>query len=446
MTRYIILLAILTGSLPVHAFDLDLLKNDKEEVSRYLQHHGGTRNGSLASPMVQQAFQAFGEALDSSLRMHSSSSVDLIRQLQVRLKSANLPQDTASRTSYFREWRQLGWIDDLLLEILEQNNQLTDLLDQSIIPRLSSRTRMASSRFAVRLALSDEVLAGILAPLKGCSPANPGSSLDLWPGIAARLGELASHPDGIRHLINHAHLLGILGPSEFALSDALRLHRPEEWPLRLGPYLRMLRSFKNNQLPRDPSPEERTPNPFSSQTVFRRDPLTWRKALYTRFSPLQANLLVSLMKRFFERMDADQAALVFSSRSGPFTDSIPLSPMGQYYFARKLLLKDMQDLNRSVLFRESPFVFEDLLSASLESGLIHAGILNQVYQIDDLWNPEVRPWSKVAGYALQATGNAAVFLPPPFNVISSVALILIESRMERHSRGKTRQDPGYDPF
>lgn len=428
------------------ALDLRLLRNDKEAVSRYSLRHPPGVPTAMDLSLAHASFEEFGFALNSLLPSRSPSEIQLIRGFQTRLAERSLPSDHDSIQSFFLEWRRRQWIDDLLLEVLDQNHSLLQTLEQNQIPRLSGTTRAAGHRLTHSRKITPDVLNDALAPLKGSTPLSPGMAPDFWPGIAANLKQLAQHPDSVRLLVNQAYLLGCLTPLEFSLADALRLNRVEDWPLHLGPYLRMIRTFKNNKTPASPTSLDLSPNPFSSQTIYRKNSLTWRKSLYSRFSPLQSNLLVSLMKRLFERMNADQAALVFSSASGTSSESIPLSPMGQYFFARKLLLKDMQDLNRSVLFRESPFVFEDLITASLESGLINSGILQEVYQIDDLWNPVMKPWSKVAGFALQATGNAAVFLPPPYNVISSVALILIEARMQKSTLRGSQNTTGYDPF
>jgi hypothetical protein len=143
-------------------------------------------------------------------------------------------------------------------------------------------------------------------------------------------------------------------------------------------------------------------------------------------------------------MDATKAELIFTSPGR--IETIPISPMGQYYFARKLLLKDMQDLSRSSLFEGASFTYEDLVTSALETGLINSELLTAVFKIDDLWNPQVSRWSKIANYALQITGNSTIFLPPPYNVISSVALILIEGFMQRNHQNATQADSTYDPF
>jgi hypothetical protein len=352
-----------------------------------------------------------------------------------------LPISLSDQKRIFREWRVLNWIDDLMLEILEQVIDLKTTLEHHQLPSLTWMDRVLNERRFRALRVDPEALKIALDPvLKAETPTLDLSLVEEWPKIASELSSLSGGSDRISVLTTYAYLHGVLNDSQYKLVDAFRVHQVERWSLRLAPYLRMLETIKNSNRTRSPSEQDLEPNAFSSQRIFKRSSLTRRKSLYIRFSSLQVQLLVSLMKKFFHRMEADQAALVFSG------ESIPLSPMGQYHFARKLLLKDLKDLNRSFIFQSSPFTFEDLITASLESGLIHGGILDQVFQIDDLWNPSVHPWRKVTAFALQVTGNASVFLPAPYNVISSVALVLIEGQLHRKKR-KTLPDPsGYDPF
>jgi hypothetical protein len=159
-------------------------------------------------------------------------------------------------------------------------------------------------------------------------------------------------------------------------------------------------------------------------------------------------MMSDLLKKSFERMDATRADLVFTR--GDQSEVIPLSPMGQYYFARKLLKKSIDDLNRSSLFSGSPFSYEDIVTAALETGLIQSNLISEVLKIDDLWNPSVNSWSKLSRFLLQVSGSANVFVPPPYNLISALALMVVEGVITRNanqrSGGAGTGDSTYDPF
>ncbi|NDG84580.1 MAG: hypothetical protein EBX52_06015 [Proteobacteria bacterium] len=209
-------------------------------------------------------------------------------------------------------------------------------------------------------------------------------------------------------------------------------------------YLGMVRRVKNRAIQSPANGGDFLPNRFSSSWKNRRRRLTRRADLYARFNAYQVILLSDVMKHLFDRMEAARARLIFVKQDRE--DSIDLSPMGQYYFARRLLLKEMQELNRSALFAGTPFDFEEIVTAALETGLINEKMLSEVLAIDDLWNPSVAPWEKISSYALRITGGSTVFLPPPFNVIGALAMVILESVVENPSRHRGQGRDGYDPF
>jgi len=155
-------------------------------------------------------------------------------------------------------------------------------------------------------------------------------------------------------------------------------------------------------------------------------------------------MLSNLLKKMFDRMDATKTEVVFTFKTG--SETLPVSPMGQYYLARKLLRKDMEELSRSSLFAGAQVTHEDLVAAALETGLINADILDSVLKIDDIWNPQVKPWKKVSDYGIRVVGTATLFLPPPFNIISSVALVFIDGLMSKNKTKSNQADASYDIF
>jgi hypothetical protein len=212
----------------------------------------------------------------------------------------------------------------------------------------------------------------------------------------------------------------------------------------LNRYFRMIQTVKNRSVLNPASVSESGPNLFSSEYKNKRHRLTHRVDLYTRFTSTQILLLSDVLKHLMIRLEATRAKLVFTYPNSE--DAIDLSPMGQYYFARKLLLKEMQDLNRSTLFQGVQFGFEEVIAAALETGLVNGRMLSEVLRIDDLWNPFIAPWEKVTSLALRVSGSATVFLPPPFNVVSSLAILVIEGMIQSRHRVANQGRDGYDPF
>jgi hypothetical protein len=103
-------------------------------------------------------------------------------------------------------------------------------------------------------------------------------------------------------------------------------------------------------------------------------------------------------------------------------------------------------LSRSFFFQGLAPGFEDLLTAALETGMVTPTDLDPLLDVDDLWNPSVPQWKRASDLAFRITGSASLFLPPPYNTLTSVALVLINGFIDRKTRTPSQGDSGYDPF
>ena len=70
--------------------------------------------------------------------------------------------------------------------------------------------------------------------------------------------------------------------------------------------------------------------------------------------------------------------------------------------------------------------FNDFLAASYELGTINNEFLEELYKIEELWNPKKTKWEKVKVWASITSQVASVFTPPPYNYLISFGLIAIE--------------------
>ncbi len=420
-----------------HAFDLDSLRNDKESVTHSFnskqESYANRAAGATAEPAFLLLGEAFNEVEAASAPKDEPCEADVLARWTSHLRSAGMNFTLDDLMNTYRVWRSRNLIDDLFLEILEKATLLQTALDHPYPPSIRNREITQSQLYLNQSGLTLNDLKRGFASLIGFTPSHPGCSAVAW----------AQSPTV--HLANIAAFrAGMITESEFTLAETYLANQVQNQRITLKNYLLILRQSKNRFRPAAPKPADLAPNDFSSSLANRRENLTYRKSLYVRFNSIQINLMSELIKKTFERMDATKAELIFTSPGR--IETIPISPMGQYYFARKLLLKDMQDLSRSSFFEGASFTYEDLVTAALETGLINSDLLTSVFKIDDLWNPQVSRWSKIANYALQITGNSTIFLPPPYNVISSVALILIEGFMQRNHQNASQADSTYDPF
>ena len=236
----------------------------------------------------------------------------------------------------------------------------------------------------------------------------------------------------------------ILGDDAFALVEFYRKNEVQEWNLTLTKYLTILKETKNTSYPNPITANDLMPNKLSSKLIHKSHGQTYREYLYYRYNALQISMISDLLKKTYARMDAAKAEILitYSANKTDISNSetYQLSPMEQFRMASRMLRKDMVELSQSSLFGGVPISHLDLLTAALETGLINDSLLNSALKIDDLWNPYVPTWKKISNYAFMVTGTAAIFLPTPFNIISSVALVLLNGQIGKKLAKPNPQD------
>lgn len=411
-----------------------LLKNDKESVS-HLYTRGELRGASRrVGNSSETAYSALIGALESLQVGGNLCGATFLQEWGNRIKLSAVASDSAALIDYLILWRSENRIDDLFFKIVEEDLAWfgTPEPDSVRLPRILNRDLRRVAEYMKKKNLKPEDLAAVFAPFRGRSPESPGCTLQDYRRLTT------THPD-IPSLVTAGRVYRTLdeGMSRLLLNY-------DRWGLETGglileQYLGSLKRVKNREKPSSGASRFLSEKPKGSGG------LTRRELLYLRFDPTQIRMLTTVMKRLFTRMDSTRTDLVFTRPDGT-TESIPLSPMGQYYFARKLLKRDLEELSRSYFFQGLSPGFEDLLSAALETGMVAPSELDPLLEVDDLWNPKVPQWKRASDLAFRITGSASLFLPPPYNTLTSVVLVLINGIIDRKTRTPSQGDPGYDPF
>ncbi len=411
-----------------------LLRNDKEATSHVYtraEQRGSTRRIGRYSEIAFIAMTGGFETLRLENRLCGAS---LIEEWRKRLGQASLPAYADNMLDYLILWRSENRIDDILLKILESDLgwYQTPHAPGHSLPRVRERDARRAAEYLERENLKNTDLPALFNPFKGKSPEEPGCTLTEFRRLVAKYREVTL-------LVTAGRKQGILDEG----TAKLLLHYDQAGidpnGIALEQYLDSLRRVKNRE--KSHSGTSR----FLSEIPKDTGGLTRRERLYRLYDPTQIRMLTTVMKRLFTRMDSTRADLVFTRPDGS-TEIVPISPMGQYYFARKLLKRDLDELSRSFFFQGRSPGYDDLLTASLETGLIAPTDLDPLLEVDDLWNPDVPKWKRASDLAFRITGSASLFLPPPYNTLTSVTLVLLNSFIERKTRKPDQGDPGYDPF
>jgi len=177
--------------------------------------------------------------------------------------------------------------------------------------------------------------------------------------------------------------------------------------------------------------------------------LSYRLAFYQRYNATQIDLMAKAFYRFNRRISAKKVYLTYDFEGdGSDTEVVHLSLTEQYDVAVNQLHNEYADvMTSSELFQGRKIEFEDLVLAGLETGYVPAQELNEILKIDDRWNPpEATGFRKVMTIIQKYGGPLLILVPPPFNMISSLSLVLVQSVILKDKKEPDPVKEGYSIF
>ncbi len=229
---------------------------------------------------------------------------------------------------------------------------------------------------------------------------------------------------------------------EFLRSES-DINKRDLW---LKHYLKIVINAKNRMVPINLEYQtndiEKEDN-FASEKLKRFSKLTRRKLLYEKYDETQIIQLAQILQKASRRMGVDpdtesgipriiqefNVQLANGQRTN-YVEVIELDPQSQYNLARRLLRKDMTELQMMSNFTKVTITHEDIVMAAFETGYITHEDLEHVIRYDDLWNPAMTKWEKISGFVFKVAGYSNFFVPPPWNVATSIAIGVIEGIVE----------------
>jgi hypothetical protein len=192
---------------------------------------------------------------------------------------------------------------------------------------------------------------------------------------------------------------------------------------------------------------------FSTERIKRFSKITRRGLLYSKYDATQIVLLSQALQKASRRMGVDVDTetkrpyigqeFSFLNPDGEretYVEITELDPQSQYNLARRKLRKDMVELQMMDIFVGVNITYEDLVMAAFETGYISLEDIEFVIRYDDLWNPDKTPYEKISGFVFRIAGFSSFFLPPPWNITTSIALGVIESLIDNKNRKGSEND------
>jgi hypothetical protein len=440
-----------------------LLANDKEVVIRAFSKKEVKR--------IQQHYTESDEPLRMQLALYQSVKTlraqphrhcdfRLIELFQDRLARLNLKPDQDHLEEALKVLRVNHAIDDLFYRLLSEANEDYHALER-IAPRKKRRTLIAPK---VKKLLATNDLAELYEDFQEWPDETTTCAYSAYYRLKKSVRNGDDEPSKkTRHLeaLNRRALREeIIDLETFNKLEYLRtkskVNKRRIW---LSDYFHTTFNAKNKLIPLS---YEYTPvdlddeNDFASKKLRRFSKLTRRELLYRKYDATQMIMLAQVIQKAARRMGVDPdteslgsyitkeySVLQSNGERKTYVERIDLDPQSQFNLARRMMRKDIIDLQMMDSFTGLKITYSDVVMAAFETGYVSFEDLEHVLAYDDLWNPQKTKFERVSGFIFRLTGYGTFLLPTPWNITASIALGIVEGLVDNKNRtGANNDNPG----
>ncbi len=394
-------------------------KNDRKALSSWMEEH------RLLTELKSKAAQIFRATMTTFVARETQCDPGLATLLIQNAKNAGVIVESSELRTLLVLLREGNQIDDILMKVILDSEVLrTDIANASKWKRpMTPRNLTIPANFDLKKYL------GLVAPF-------PDEVNHCSIGRYFRMSEMLTFKttkerDNLMWRLAHAGLRdNLIDSATFHKLEALRLNNALDWNHYTYNYLEMVENAKDKMAK---TRELVSTNSSSVNYVSRKEKLTQRGRLYKVYSPTQVMIMSNVIEKLARRMDARRVELVFQYGAEPGTSESQiyvLSPMEQYRVSIKMMKKEMGELMRGDIFKGTGITYEDIIASAYETGLIKSAELDQILKFEEFWNPKAPSrFRTYAQFAFSIAGTATFYLPPPFNLMGAVALMLTQSRV-----------------
>lgn len=412
------------------AFDVKLLANNKEAFSRELSKEQTSEAAQWASKhqlktdLKARALTALATTFNVMEKVDTTCEVGLVKQLQADAKSYQVISDVEETQVLISYLRQQDLIDDVLYKLLRDSAQI----QSGFIANADERPARPFNVYTRQNADID--VEKMYAPVKQWPDDVKKCSLNTYFEMVNTLTfKNAKDRDGQMSKLNYiAYVNGTIDLEKYNKLMTLQEHGVYDWPVYFRRYADIINNAKDKLTK---NPEAKATHNFTVEYVSKRDKLTQRGNLYRTYNSTQVMMLAQIIEKTAKRMDARNVSLNWQYTDDPNGEReiYVLSPMEQYRAAIKMLRKDMAEVMRSDAFRGTGLEYDHLIAAAYEAGFIKSHELDQVLKFEDFWNPKTPRWKAYANFAFSIAGSATFYLPPPWNIIGAIGLVLTQTKL-----------------
>jgi hypothetical protein len=431
--RLLALLAF-TSFTTAHAFDLGLLANNKESVSKVIknkQEKSALRwSYQFASKeeALQKAKSTLKQALNQFEKRDAYCDVGFVQLLKDRATKNEIIIGSENFAAYVAFLRVEGIIDDIFYtNILKSDDLNAALADVStsrpVLPPVN-RVNDDTKNLDVTKLYSD---------FKTWPDEVSKCSIGTYYRMMLTLKwKNKRERDALLNRLNYLAMdRKVISVEVYNKLEVIREKHALDWNANVKSYLDVVKNAKDKLSPS--GKPENDPSKYSTTYVERKEKLTQRGRLYRQFDSTQILILSEIIQKTAKRMDAHYVAINFQYENKPDSEieTYVLSPMERYRLSIKLLRKDLGEVQRSELFRNNTVEYEDLVTAAYETGLIKSEELELILKFEAFWNPREEKWKIYANFAFSILGTASFYLPPPWNIIGAIALVVTQTQINK---------------
>ena len=154
-----------------------------------------------------------------------------------------------------------------------------------------------------------------------------------------------------------------------------------------------------------------------------------RNRLYKNFNQFQIIMMAQIMERFIYRLEntATMGIHLFNNDEETIDIFYIDSPMEIYRFLVKYLRYEMAKLKENHLFQGTTVLYTDIIAASFELYQIPPSSIDELVKMEEIWNPQVSNKEKIISWGKLFTQAGIIFIPPPYNYLASLSIMVIES-------------------
>lgn len=424
------------------AFDVTLLANNKETYSRQVtkqdlaelavwkrQHR--LRDGELKT----KALKVLSDTFNEMERIDTNCELGLVARLEADAIKHGVIAGSSETLDFIVYLRASDLIDDILYKMLIDSTTIA----QDFISDADLNPRRPFNVVTRQNANTD--LKKLYAPFKSWPDDVKRCTLDTYFNMSHELTwKNGKDRDNQLQKLNYlAWSNEVIDLATYNKLEILRKNEVLEWDIYFKRYADVINNAKDKLTK---NPELQAKNDFTVEYVSRKEKITNREQLYRTYNSTQIMMLAQIIEKTAKRMDSKSVTLNWQYTDDPNgeVEVYIFSPMEQYRAAIRMLRKDMAEVMRSDAFKNTGLQYEHLISAAYEAGFIRSEELDYVLKFEDFWNPKVPKWKTYANFAFSLAGTAAFYLPPPWNIIGAIGLVLTQSKVIKNDETPDEDD------